>query len=296
MKKCLRILWKIVLTILIILALLILFILCGGLGPVVTWVAPVAAKCVGAEVAIEKCVILPLGGYVRIEGVRVENPETFKTNNAKVYAETPLAQLGKLELDFAMRSLFDKEYVVDKIELTGVRALYAFDYETTNVDALMAQMNLPKPAEATAEASTETTPAPEAAPAKTAEPVDVRLAYVHIEDNSVTIRKFMNIPIPLPPMTLTDTDSRTLREKLKSSLAPVTKSLSGVGDALGSATDSLGKGIGKTTDVLGDGLNTTTDTLGKGLSTTTETLGEGAKAIGEGAKEALKGVKGLFSK
>ncbi|MBQ9693455.1 MAG: hypothetical protein IJV69_01695 [Kiritimatiellae bacterium] len=286
MKKALRILWKVVLSVLILLAVILLFVLCGGLGPTVTFAAPKVAKHFGADVSLEKCVILPLGGYIRIEGLRVENPEAFRTQNAKVYADSALAQLGKLELDFAMRSLFGKEYVVDKIELTGVRALYAFDFGTTNVDALMAQLKLPEPAPAE----------PEAAPAQPAEFPDIRLAYVHLEDNSVTIRKFVNVPVVLPPMTLTDTDSRTLKEKIQDLVAPVTKVVSGVGDTLGKTTEMIGDGLGKTTESLGEGLGKTTEALGSGLGATKETLSDSAKAIGDSAEEAVKNLKGLFKK
>ena len=324
MKKCLRILWKTLLTVLIIVAVLLVFILCGGLGPLVKWTAPTIAKCMGAEVKLEKCVILPLGGYVCIEGLQVENPESFRTQNAKVYAESPLAKVGKLELDFGMRSLFGSEYIVDKIELSGVRALYAFDYKTTNVDALMAQMGLAGGAQTSEDVAAVPveTPAPEAepvaakpaAPAPEAEPVaakpaapakmkDVRLAYVHLEDNSVTLRKFVNLPVVLPPMTLEDTNSQELRQKLQSAIEPVMKALNGVGDTLGAATEQLGDGVTKTTEVLGEKLGKTSETLGSGLDVTSETLGESAKAIGEsakaigeGAKESLKNMKDLFKK
>lgn len=310
MKKCLRILWKTLLTVLIIAAVLLVFILCGGLGPLVKWTAPTIAKCMGAEVKLEKCVILPLGGYVCIEGLQVENPESFRTQNAKVYAESPLAKVGKLELDFGMRSLFGSEYIVDKIELSGVRALYAFDYKTTNVDALMAQMGLAGGAQTSEDVAAVPveTPAPEAEPvaAEPAAPAkmkDVRLAYVHLEDNSVTLRKFVNFPVVLPPMTLEDTNSQELRQKLQSAIEPVMKALNGVGDTLGAATEQLGDGVTKTTEVLGEKLGKTSEALGSGMDVTSETLGESAKAIGEsakaigeGAKESLKNMKDLFKK
>ena len=298
MKKCLRIVWKTLLTVLTIIAVVIIFILGGGLGPIVKLAAPKVAKQFGAEIALDRCVILPLAGYVRVEGVRVENPLSFRVQNAKVYVDTPLAKVGKLEIDVAMRSLFTSEYVVDKVELTGLRALYAFDFGTNNIDALQQELTLPEatPTEAPVETAEGETQQPMQIP-------DVRLAYVHLEDNSVTIRKFVNIPVPLPPMTLTDTSSRTLKDELKECLAPVGKVVGGAGDALGSAVNVLGDGLGKTTDALGTGLNKTTDSLGTGLDATKESLSEGAKtvrenakALGESAGEAVKSLKGLFSK
>lgn len=300
MKKCLRFLWKIVVVLLIVIAVLLAFVLCGGLGPTVKVAAPTIAKMMGAEVSLEKCVILPLGGYVRIEGLRVENPKTFREQNAKVYADTPLAKVGKLEIDFAMRSLFTNVYTVDNLELSGVRALYAYDYETTNVDALMAQLDLPAKTEAPAEAVA-AEPAPEAAPATT-EPAqqkpapDVVLARVRLEDNSVTVRKFISIPFALPPVSLDNTDTRTLKQKTLDLLAPIGSAMNGVGDALGSATDTIGQGLTKTGDVLNNGLGKTTEALGSGLDTSADALKDSVKALGDSAEGAVKNLKGLFKK
>lgn len=325
MKKALGILWKTFIGILIFLAVVIVAILAGALGPIVKWTTPTIAKMMGAEVAIEECSILPLGGYVKIGGLRVENPTAFRTQNAKVYDETPLAQVGNLEVDFAMRSLFGKEYVVDKVELTGLRALYAFDYDTTNVDALMDQMGLKKPAPATAEVeeakpAPETTPEPNAPKTETPkkEMPNVRLAYVNIADNSVTLRKFMNFPVVIPPMTLEDTSTEDLKTRIGNMIEPALKALKGVGDTLGkgvnaasdaigtgvsAASDAIGAGVSATTNALGEGLNSTTDVLGAGVNTTTEALGDSLNATKEAlgtsldsAKESLKDLKGLFKK
>jgi hypothetical protein len=330
MKKALGILWKTLKVVLIVLAVLIVAILAGALGPIVKWTAPTIAKCMGAEVSIEECSILPLGGYVKLGGLRVENPTVFRTQNAKVYDETPLAQVGNLEIDFAMRSLFGKEYVVDKIELSGLRALYAFDYDTTNVDALMDEMGLKKPTEATteeavseveaevAEAETEeveTTPAEKKAPQEVPE---VRLAYVNISDNSVTIRKYMNFPVVIPPMTLEDTSTSDLKARMGKTLEPALKALKGVGDTLGkgldtatdaigtgvnTATDAIGTGVNAATNVLGDGLNVTTDALGTSVDTTVDALEDSfnvtKEALGtsiDSAKESFKDLKGLLKK
>lgn len=285
MEKVRRIAWKTLKITLIVLAVLLAFILCGGLGPLVKWTAPVVAKCMGADVSLEECVILPLGGYVRIGGLRVENPETFRVGNAQVYDETPLAQVGNLEVNVAMTSLFKDTYVVEKIELTGLRALYAFDYDTTNVDALVAQMDL---APAEGEVAPEETP-PEAEAEAEAQPPakakDVHLAYVNLADNMVTVRKFVNIPVTLPPVTLEDVNSRDLIQQLKASLEPVMKAIQGLGTGLGAALDGLGSG-----------LNTTGDTLGDGLDVTTETLKESVHAVGDGAKESIKNIRNLFKK
>lgn len=251
--------------------------LCGALGPIVTLAGPPIAKGLGLPLTIERCVILPLGGYVRVEGLEVGNPEAFVAAKPDVYGQTPLARVGLLECDVAMRSLLAREIGVDVLRLSGLRVLYAFDQDTTNVDALMKQMGIqPQPAAAEGEAPAAEEPPPPAAetatPAK--EPLRFRIAYAHFEDNSVTIRKFINIPLPLPPMTFRDIDSDSLKAKLDAVVEPIRKTIRGTAEGVGGALDALGTGA---------------KDVGTGAKDAVE---DGAKAVGD----AIKGLKGIFGK
>lgn len=247
-------LWKVirkpVIVVAWVLGALIAFILVGGLGPTVKYVGVPIARVCGLPLTIERCVILPLGGYVCIEGLQVDNPKAFVEAKPDVYAEVPLAKIGKLELDVGMRTLFFKELCIDSVQLTGLRVLYAFDLGTNNVAALLTQMGVSKEEaeEATAEMQEEVEEADadeDDAPSKV-----IRLAYVHFEDNSVSIRKFMTIPIPLPPMTLRDVDNRTLQERIKGVLVPVQKTLDVSQRGFGTGVDKVGDGVKN----LGDGI------------------------------------------
>ena len=308
--KLLKGLWKViravVLTVLIVLAVLVIFAAAGGLGPLVKHVAPPVAKAFGVPLSIEKCVILPLGGYVRLEGVRVENPTTFVEAKPEVYGKTPLVEIGMVEADVGVRTLFAKELVVDSLQLTGLRALYAYDLETTNVDALIAQ--LPKseaaPAEEVTEEVAETKPA--------GEPKQIRLAYVHFEDNSVSIRKYVTLPVPLPPLTLTDIDNHTFKDRLMALIAPVQKSIETLGSGVGGLVDGVSSGL----STLGEGaanLSTNAvDSISSGLEalTTSESPEEAKQVIEEtrqevkanlqnikqDTKELRQDLKGLFKK
>ncbi len=268
LKKLWKIVRGIVLTVLCVLAVLIVFVLAGGLGPVVKYVGVPAARAFGVPLSIEKCVILPLGGYVRVEGVEVANPKAFAEAKPSPYGETPLARIGRLEVDVAMRSLLSKELCVDSVELSGVRALYAFDLDTTNVDALLKQMGVdPNAAKEEAEEVKEEADDAEAK----GEGKAVRIAYFHMEDNSVSIRKFVTVPIPLPPLTLHDVDNHTLKDKIEAICAPVVKAVSVSGKGLSSSLNSLGQG-------------------------SKDAVSSGANAVGEGAKALGDSIKGLFSK
>ena len=295
--KLLKGLWKViravVLTVLIVLAVLLIFAAAGGLGPLVKHVAPPVAKAFGVPLSIEKCVILPLGGYVRLEGVKVENPTTFLEAKPEVYGKTPLVEIGMVEADVGVRTLFAKE-------------LYAYDLETTNVDALIAQ--LPKGETAPAEEVTEevTEPAP------AGESKQIRLAYVHFEDNSVSVRKFVTVPVPLPALTLKDIDNHTFMERLMAIITPVQKTIETLGSGAGGLLDGVGSGL----STLGEGASgvstNTLNSLSNGLSALTgatssdeaessaEETREEVKANLQEAKENLKGLgqdlKGLFKK
>lgn len=295
--KLFRGLWRTIVVLLWIVVILLIAILAGGLGPMVKYVGVPVANKLGIPVSIEKCVILPLGGYVCIEGLQVENPKSFITEDEKTYKETPLARLGKFEADFAMRSLLSDEYCVDSLQLSGVRALYAFDMDTTNVDALLQELGIEKPApeetpaeepvvEPTVETPAEETVAEDAKPVK---PIRFRLAYVNLEDNSVTIRKFVSIPIPLPPLTLHDVDNEKLIEKLETLVKPVVTTVTTAKDGIGSGIKQLGDGASAVKDSV---LN-----IGSGsIDTTKEALDSGKKSIKEGAKAVEDSLKSLFGR
>lgn len=296
MKKALAILWKTVKWFLIVIVVLVALILCGALGPIVKWTAPVVANCMGAKVSLEECSILPLGGYVRIGGLRVENPKAFREQNADLYNEQALAEVGNLELDFAVLSLFGEEYVVDKIELTGLRALYAFDYGTTNVDALVDEMGLKPKAQTEAEGvdaapvEAPETPAPEEK-AKTKKSLKhARLAYVKIADNSVTVRKFINLPITIPPVELVDTNTRDLIAKINETLAPLYQALRGLGNGLASSVDVVGEGVNAATDTVTEGVDAAATTVTDGLGSATEVLSGGLQNMDEASVESLKEI------
>lgn len=296
MKKALGILWKTVKWFLIVVVVLVALILCGALGPIVKWTAPVVANCMGAKVSLEECSILPLGGYVRIGGLRVENPKAFREQNADLYNEQALAEVGNLELDFAVLSLFGEEYVVDKIELTGLRALYAFDYGTTNVDALVDEMGLKPKAQTEAEgvdaAPVETPEAPETdEKAKTKKSLKhARLAYVKIADNSVTIRKFINLPIVLPPLEMEDVNSSDLIAKINETLAPLYQALRGLGNGLATSVDVVGEGVSAATDTVTEGVDAAVNTVTDGLGAATEVLSSGLQNMNEASVESLKEI------
>ena len=161
------------------LAILVLVLaLCGVLGPIILRLAPPIARSVGYELAIRECVVkpldddihvaglrldtlgsprvgsdsplvsleafrvAPLSGYVRLDALRVANPDTFIFSQASgdYYAKTPLLDLRLVELKVDMGTLLEDELVIELIRVHGLHALYALDQGTDNVSALVAQL------------------------------------------------------------------------------------------------------------------------------------------------------------
>lgn len=275
----------------VILALLV-FVLAGGLGPTVRYVGPSVAKMFGLDLKVERCVILPLGGYVLIEGLQVENPKAFSDDKPKLYRDEPLVRVGRLELDVGVRSLLAKEYVVDTLRVEGIRALYAFDFETTNVDALLAQMGVTggkaeTPAVVGQEPPAEEKKEGEAPAGEGKKELRFRVGYLNFSDNVVTVRKYVSVPIPLPALTLHDVDNETLKARVDTLLEPVYKSIRAFGEGLGAATEALGEGA----NVLKEGASAAGEALGKGASAVEGLVGEGADLSAEGIAAGVEGLK-----
>ena len=143
------------------------------------------------------------------------------------------------------------------------------DYEEEEMDPFVAMKAKKNPA-----AEPKAPDAEREAPAK--EPVKFRLAYVHIEDNSVSVRKFVTIPVALPALTLRDIDSDDLKTRIDAIVQPVVKTVHGAAEGIGALGAALGDGA-------------------KDLGTDAKDLGAGAKdALDEGAKAVGGLLDGLF--
>ncbi len=287
----------------------IVLVLAGALGPIISTLATPVASLVGVDAKIEKCVILPLGGYVQIAGVRVENPKTFREKDAEIYGEEPLAVLKNFEIDVAVLHLLKKEVRVDLLQLEGVRALYAFDYDTTNVDALIEGITGKKDAvvedatEEVVEASEETpeeapTEVAETQPTEQGEPWNVYLKKISISDNSVTIRKRIfgkSVPFPvvLPPVAYADIDGKEFVSKMQNTFEPVVKSIKAITDGLAKGGEMLSDGAGAVLDgagALAGDAGEAGAVLLDGAGDAGAAVLEGAGAAGEKAVEELKNL------
>ncbi len=281
--------------------ILILVILLGGTGPLVKHVVFPIANSIGVPISVERFALYPLGGYIQIKNLQVNNPTLF-TEGDEVYVEQPLLKIGEFTVDVEMSSLLSDEYVVDIVRLSGLRCLYAFDYDTTNVDALVAQIVGEKdPETEVAEEVHEEVQAGKveqdeakaeepAEPEEEAKPLRFRIHLFDISDNSIAMRNGnypvpMYLPIALPPMTMHDVDNETLREELEPTFEKCYWTYEKIVGGLGELGEKLGEGFKAAEGILGDGLKATGGVLN-----------DGATGTGEALKSSGEALKGLFNK
>ncbi len=304
---------------------LILMILFGGTGILVKHLVVPLANKFDVPLSVERFDLYPLKGYLHIERLRIDNPTSFIEHDAEVYQEHPLVEIGLFELDFDMSTLFSgDEYVVENLELTGLRALYAFDCDTTNVDALIAQIQgkpqlpaeeasseeeatpepqaqpepeapAPEPAPAPEAPAQEETPPAEAAPAEEEKQVRIRIAHLNFEDNWVSLRNGnlyvpLAVSLPLPPLECENMDNYTLQEWIDSIVSKLKTAYDVIASGVGNALELIGDGLGAGVEVLGDFAGAAGEVLGDIGASAAEIATETGAAVMEGAKDLAEGV------
>lgn len=323
----------------------------GVLGPIILRLAPPIARSVGYELAIRECVVkpldddihvaglrldtlgsprvgsdsplvsleafrvAPLSGYVRLDALRVANPDTFIFSQASgdYYAKTPLLDLRLVELKVDMGTLLADELVIELIRVHGLHALYALDQGTDNVSALVAQLVPPAAEEpdgdaapVQAEPAPAPAPAPEPAPAEAtakadAPERDVRVLLADFADNAVTVRWVIagavptTVPCPIPDLALENLGTQEVRDRIDAVVGPIRKTIAtanaavaAAGKALGAAIDSTKAALGAAGEALGN--------AGDALDGAGDALGKGVDSVSEAAGGILDGARDLFNR
>lgn len=300
----LKILRKLLKWLLWVVLFLIVFILCGGLGPLVTYVGAPIARMMNIPLSIERCVILPVTGYVRIEKLTIGNPKKFEEVDQAFYGKTPLLKLDTFEFDFAMRTLFSEIWEIENIELTGLRMLYAIEEDTSNIDALIAQIGsgdsadpaatevatteVPAESEATpSESAAET--APEASTEAESQTHKIKVNRLHLEDNSVTVRRYISIPpVPLPGLTLHNLDNYTLKEQYETIVKPVKETINMAMTGIGVVGDALGSNVEDVKNVATGAIDVISASVDAVLPEASDHIGEALKSGVDSVKDTIK--------
>jgi hypothetical protein len=283
MRKALKLLGGLLVILIIVVICLVLF----WLGPVVKkTVETVGPQALGTEVTVEKVLIKPLRGTVQIKGLYVGNPEGFANPSA--------VELQEFRVIVNLASLLTDTVVVKEILIDSPQFTYERKLKTDNIKELQKNIEAftgPPSKEAPVE------PAEEEAPEKPKEKkpgkkvIIERLAVL----NGKVLAKISGLPtapIPLPDIEKTDLGKEeggtsyadAAKEIIASIYEAIIGAVANIGDVGEMATDAI-KGAG-------DALKGTGDTL-KGAGDSAKDAGE---AVMDTAKDALKGIGGLFKK
>jgi len=275
--KWVRRLVKIALGVVIVLAVVAIVAL-FFLGPVVkTAVNTVGPKMLGVPVEVQAASIRPLGGVVRLAGVRIGNPEG--------YSDDPLFSLGEVRIDLDMASLPGKRpIVINELALIEPQVAYEVAGGKSNIEALTA--NLPKSDK-------------EKEPKEKKEKKEGRKVIIDLlefRDGQLSYRSKVTlgqaVAMPLPNLKMTEIGRYQggieAVEAIGKVLGELLNLVGTVVAQIGTAAIDTGKAaIGAGADVVGAGA----DAVGAGA----DAVGAGAdavKSVGSAAKGLLKSVTG----
>ena len=259
------------------------------ISPVSTGVAnSVVPKITGTKFHIERFYVNPWTGAVRINNVKLSNPEG--------YGEAPAFSMTSLTLDLALTELFSNKLHVKELLIEDPFASYYSHDGVNNIDAILA--NVDKALGSKEEKEAEQKEEPEAEGKEKAQ-IKVIIDHIRISGTKVKLMENDVIP-PVPILTIElkdigkESDGASFDEVWTALSDAFMKGMSGVGDGLGALGGLIGDGAKGLTGALGEGSKGVTDALGEGTKGVTGALNEGAKSVTGALSEGAKSVTSLF--
>lgn len=247
------------------------------ISPVATAIAgKVAPSYTGTDFRIDRLYLNPYSGKLRINGVKLSNPQGF--------GEAAAFSLSNFSVDLVVGSLFSDTILVKEVVVEDPFVSYYSHDGKNNFDVIRANVEKAKG------------PAPEAAASEeskqksgTAEK-KVVIERLRISGAKVKLIKSDFIPsLMIPPIELTDIGKKsggaTLEEAWTQIANGVMKSVSSAGDGLGALGGILGRGAKDASGRLNDGLG--------GLTSIVDGLQDVVKPS-KSDNKAADGIKNLF--
>ncbi|NLG36190.1 MAG: AsmA family protein [Lentisphaerae bacterium] len=245
-----------------------------------------APSALGVPASLDNASLSLLRGRAALEGLHIGNPEGFKTDG--------LFDLASVRIRLDNASLLTDTIIIREIAIDGLVVTYEKGLLDSNLNALIEGL-------AGDEAETEDEPAAEEEPAET-EKDETPAKKVIIEKLTITGSKMNfsitgaaaltgggSLPLPLPPITLTDLGKEKEGLTLVEAVQRVLRAIAG---AAGTAIAGSAQLIGDTFGAVGDGLWT----VGEGaVDAGTAVVGgtvDAGKAVVGGAADAGKAVGG----
>ena len=241
-----------------------------SLGKIVLKSANAAAPAaLGVPVTLQDVDISLLRGTAAVKGLHVGNPEGFKTAG--------LFDLGAVSVDVDNSTLLSDVIVIKEISIDGLALTYEQGLRGSNLGALIDQLS----------AGQEEKPEDQKAPPEEKAPAEEKPGKkVVIEKLSITGSQMNlsitgaaaltgggSIPIPLPPIVLTDlgkekngvTLVEAVREILDAIAGVAGTAVSGAGNLLGEGATEAGKALAGTATDAGKALGGAAADAGKAV-------------------------------
>lgn len=255
-----------------------------SLGKIVLKSANAAAPAaLGVPVTLQDVDISLLRGTAAVKGLHVGNPEGFKTAG--------LFDLGAVSVDVDNSTLLSDVIVIKEISIDGLALTYEQGLRGSNLGALIDQLS------AGQEEKTEDQKAPpeEKAPAEEKPGKKVVIEKLSITGSqmnlSITGAAALtgggSIPIPLPPIVLTDLGKEKNGVTLVEAVREILDAIAGVaGTAVAGAGNLLGEGA----SALGSGATEAGKALAGTATDAGKALGGAAADAGKAVGDALKNI------
>lgn len=290
MKKAL----KIAAGILVVLALAFLVLELSLDKMVLKGVNAAGPAALGVPVALEDVDISLVRGKASLKNLHIGNPEGYKTDG--------LFDLGSISVDVDNSTLLSDTIVVREIAIEGLALTFEKGLLDNNLNALIEQLSAGQEKEAGKEADAKEEKTKKEK--KTAKKVVIeKLSISGSKMNfSITGAAALTgggaIPIPLPPITLTDlgkekegmTPVEAVQSVLKAILGAAGTAIAGAGDLLGDAGKAVGAGALAVGEGAVDAGKAVVDgTVDAGKAVVGGTV-EAGKAVVDGAAGALKAI------
>ncbi len=240
-----------------------------------------APAALGVPVTLQDASISLLRGKAALQGLHIGNPEGFKTDG--------LFDLGSIAVDIDNSTLLSDTIVIKEIAIDGLALTYEKGLLDSNLGALIEQLSAGAEKEAPEAGEAEEPTEPQDATEKPAKKVVIeKLSITGSRMNfSITGAAALTgggaIPLPLPPITLTDLGKEKEGITFVEAIQEVLQAIAG---AAGTAIAGAGNLVGDAGKAVGEGAMD----VGEGAVEAGKVVGGAALDAGKAVGDALKNV------